>query len=412
MAAGSRLQWLDKHRFIFNDFDPDNNQYIARIWDMAEKKEIATLTKPIQTLIDSDNFPSLNYQRLAKLRPDYGYFNLDANDYDLTDTEQDGIYKVNITTGEHQLVYALADIISHDSKNQMRRLNHKINHLMISPNGKKMLMLHRMFDGQRRFGRLLLGDVDGTKLVTLPGDDMISHYCWADDDTIICYMRTNEAGDGYYQIKLSENRAYLMKTISDVLLGDGHPSFAGHNQFITDTYPDRYGYQRLYHCNSETNKVTLASFYHPRRYSSVTRCDLHPRVSTDGLHCYFDTVTAGRRRLFTNCGKTLMFAKLQSYKWPLTVGFVLLILNGVWQLAGAPTYLIKGGYFVFLLFYCFVLLLQAKMKMAIDGLVQIYIICLFFVVMNLLYPFQTLSVSFFQLFQPYHLILSVDFFAW
>lgn len=295
---GARLQWLDKHRFIFNDFDPDNNQYIARIWDMAGKKEIATLTKPIQTLIDSDNFLSLNYQRLAKLRPDYGYFNLDPNDCDLTDTEQDGIYKFNITTGEHKLVYALADIISHDSKNQMRRLNHKINHLMISPNGKKMLMLHRMFDGQRRFGRLLLGDVDGTKLVTLPGDDMISHYCWADDDTIICYMRTNEAGDGYYQIKLSENRAYLMKTISDVLLGDGHPSFAGHNQFITDTYPDRYGYQRLYHCNSETNKVTLlASFYHPRRYSGVTRCDLHPRVSTDGLHCYFDTVNAGRRRL-------------------------------------------------------------------------------------------------------------------
>lgn len=104
-----------------------------------------------------------------------------------------------------------------------------------------------------------------------------------------------------------------------------------------------------------------------------------------------------------------MFAKLQSYKWPLTVGFVLLILNGVWQLAGAPTYLIKGGYFVFLLFYCFVLLLQAKMKMAIDGLVQIYIICLFFVVMNLLYPFQTLSVSFFQLFSPIILFYLLTF---
>ena len=45
---GARLQWLDKQRFIFNDFDPHNNQYIARIWDIAGKKEIATLKKAMK----------------------------------------------------------------------------------------------------------------------------------------------------------------------------------------------------------------------------------------------------------------------------------------------------------------------------------------------------------------------------
>ena len=295
---GSRLQWLNDDRFIFNDFDPQKNRYIAKIWDIKIGEQIKVVGKPIQALIDEANYLSLNYQRLAKLRPDYGYFNLDPNNCDLSEYHQDGIWTVNIDTGKHKLLYSLASIISHDASEDFSKYEHKLNHLMLSPNKDKFIILHRMFDGQRRIGRLLLGDIDGGILKTLPGDEMVSHYCWVNDNTIICYMNTGTEGYGYYLINLDSNNADLLKSTTSLLPGDGHPSYKNGECFLTDSYPDRYGYQNLYLCSLLTEKVTmLASLFHPRQYKGVTRCDLHPRFGYNCNSVYFDSVNDGVRRL-------------------------------------------------------------------------------------------------------------------
>ena len=295
---GARLQWLSDSKFIFNDFDQENNQFQARIFDVEKGREEKAAAMPIQTRINETCFLSLNYQRLAFLRPDYGYFNLPPEACELTDLINDGVWLVNVADGSHDLLYSLANIIEAENLQKAEELSHKVNHLMLSPNGKTFVMLHRMFKGMRRSGRLLVGDIYGSPLQTLPGDTMISHYCWVDDKTLLCFMRTDSLGDGYYLIDVESTEAEFLHALTALAPGDGHPSSLGNGQFITDSYPDRYGYQKLFLGNYHLQTFReIASLYHPRDYRGVTRCDLHPRGLEPFGYCYFDSVTSGRRRL-------------------------------------------------------------------------------------------------------------------
>jgi hypothetical protein len=295
---GARLQWLSKKEFIFNDFDPEKNQYHARIFDAEKGVELAQAPMPIQTRIDDTSFLSLNYQRLARLRPDYGYFNLPPEACDVTDLRNDGIWWVNVKDGSHDLLYSMADIIEAGHLSSAEKLSHKVNHLMLSPDGQAFVMLHRMFKGGQRSGRLLVGDIAGSPLQILPGDTMISHYCWVGDKTLLCFMRTDECGDGYYLVHIDSQKAELLPGLTALTPGDGHPSSLGNGRFITDSYPDRYGYQKLMLGDYRKQTISeLASLYHARDYRGVTRCDLHPRGNVAHDYCYFDTVTSGRRRL-------------------------------------------------------------------------------------------------------------------
>lgn len=295
---GARLQWLSDSKFIFNDFDAFEQQYYARIFDVEKGCEVGRAPRPIQTRIDEKSYLSLNYQRLARLRPDYGYFNLPLEDCDVNDISNDGIWSVNIADGTDRLLYTMSDIKRAEDLLVANNVMHKINHLMLSPDGETFVMVHRMFRGGRRIGRLVLGNIFGTPLQILPGDTMVSHYCWVGDKTLLCFMRTDEKGNGYYLVHVDTKKAELLDGLTTLTPGDGHPSDLGNGQFITDSYPDRYGYQKLLlgdYCKQEISE--LGSFYHAREFEGVTRCDLHPRGHLARDYCYFDTVTSGRRRL-------------------------------------------------------------------------------------------------------------------
>lgn len=49
---------------------------------------------------------------------------------------------------------------------------HKVNHIMLCPNGKRFMVLYRWFNGQRKYTRLITCNVDGTD-----GSVYASHFC-------------------------------------------------------------------------------------------------------------------------------------------------------------------------------------------------------------------------------------------
>ena len=290
---GSMVQWLDNQTVIFNDLVEGN--LVARAINIETQAE-KLIPLPIQTLHPvGKEALSLNYKRLDKMRPEYGY-TVAANNFtsDLPYSE-DGIWHIDLETGETQLIITLESLINQQPRPEMANCQHKVNHIMYSPQGKKYVFMHRWLGSNGKFSRLYVADSTGIKL--LLDDRMVSHYSWQDERHLLAWARTRENGDRYYLINVdTSERQVIGKDTLDVY-GDGHPSFSPDRRWIlTDSYPDKARQQHLLLYEIATgNLIEIASFLAPLKYSAKERCDLHPRWSPDGKWISVDATYQGKR---------------------------------------------------------------------------------------------------------------------
>ena len=303
---GCRAQWISESKFIYNTFD--SGKYKAAIIDMENFPEVAETKRfdmPVQDAYREDYFLSINYRRIMALRPDYGYRNMPKiSKEEISDLNHDGIWKVDMKSGKAEMALTLADVALFYPKDSFTDSQHKVNHLMISPDGKKFIFIHRWYKGGRRHDRLLLSDFNCLKL--LADEDMVSHMCWIDDNTVFGYLR-HGGENGFYFIDVTTGIFKPCSDLTDLRSGDGHPSCHG-NWIVVDTYPDKSRMQTLILYNYKTGKlVRLLEVFHPLKFSGETRCDLHPRFSCDGKRIFFDTLFSGKRQLaYVNVEKIVM----------------------------------------------------------------------------------------------------------
>src|SRR5690606_29105152 len=104
---GSMLQWLGSapdREVIHNSFDPDSGHYTATIHDIHSGKS-RTLPRPIYAVSrDGTTAVSLDFDRLNRLRPGYGYMTAPERNADVAAPKDMGIYGMDIATGEHRLM--------------------------------------------------------------------------------------------------------------------------------------------------------------------------------------------------------------------------------------------------------------------------------------------------------------------
>lgn len=296
---GARLQWLDETSFIFNDFDSVRNKYISKVFSVEDKAISRSFDLPVQDSYKRDFFLSINYQRLMVMRPDYGYRNLSIQDSEFIDnSDNDGIWRVEFDTGNIKLLVSISDILSLNSKPEFSESKHKFNHVMISPDGSKFIFMHRYLINKRRFDRLILADSVSGDVKLLSDFGMVSHCCWVDENRIIGYMRGPKEKDSYWIIDVLTGKFTDFPNRALDLYGDGHPHVHG-DWFVTDTYPDKARMQHLILCNLKTGEISeIGEFFHGFQFHGESRCDLHPRFSSDGKSIFFDSVFTGERRLY------------------------------------------------------------------------------------------------------------------
>jgi hypothetical protein len=295
---GCRLQWFPKVRntILFNVLR--NGQYGSLVQNIKTKKILSSYSLPIYAISkDGEWGLSLNFSRLQRLRPGYGYSNIpDDTKSELCPT-YDGIYRINLSTGEKKLLFSLKSISSLFPKETMTEAEHYFNHLSFNPSCNRFMFFHLWVKDGSRFSRLFTADISGNNVFILNNEGPVSHYSWKSEKELLVYGFHQEGGFQYYLYKdLTNEKTVIGK---DHFVEDGHPSFLKNSQFIiTDTYPDKYGEQHLLLFNLQSKSLQkINQFFSPPRFRGEIRCDLHPRISPSGYLTCLDTAQSNNREM-------------------------------------------------------------------------------------------------------------------
>ncbi|HKW67400.1 MAG TPA: hypothetical protein VJP04_08940 [Terriglobales bacterium] len=300
LQQGCMLQWLGpdfSRRILYNDFR--DGAYCAVILDLPSGREQVVPAPAYAVSCDGSQALSLDFSRLHRMRPGYGYSHLPDSTAGQLCPSSPCIWRLDLACGVAAPILCYSDLADFQSRREMQGAEHKVNHLMISPSGKRFLLLHIWRRGPNaRYLRLLTADLEGGNLCSLLDDDLVSHCCYRDDDHILTWARKCGLGDGY--LLLTDRSSQAQPLWRSVLSRDGHPSYSPDGSWVvTDSYPDRQRISRVWVVCVATGEVREAArVFTPFRYEGEARCDLHPRWSRDGRRICFDAAFEGTRQSY------------------------------------------------------------------------------------------------------------------
>lgn len=290
---GARLRW-----FPGKDKEIIYNTINERKYCSVVKKITGELVRyhdlPIYDLnSDGSKALSLNFSRLQRLRPGYGYSNFsDQTESNLCPSD-DGVWVYDLGECESRLLFSLKFLSNFQPVDSMNGAEHYVNHLSWSCTGKSFLFFHIWCRDGKRCTRMFTCTAEGKELKVTA--EKASHYCWLSDDEVVVVNASNG--------KLSYDKFNINSGKREALalwmpLEDGHPTVVSDRYIVTDSYPDKYGQQKLFLCDSMEKKITsLGSFYSSPLSQGEVRCDLHPRYSESIHSVCFDSIFSGQRTI-------------------------------------------------------------------------------------------------------------------
>lgn len=292
-------QWMGPDyctRILYNDFR--EGHYCAVVYNFAEKKEEKVLPMAAYDVARDGSFIlSLDFSRLHRIRPGYGYSNLPDLTKGILCPDEGCIWKVDVVDEKVTELFKYTDFAAFEPDESMNGAEHKVNHLMISPNCKRFMVLHRWFQKGRKHTRLITVNIDKTEMYNLSDDVFVSHCYWKNDNEILSFLRKKETGNHYYLMK---DKTQEYKMYWPRLATDGHCSYSPDGKLIvTDSYPNRKRMAFVYLCREEqVQPVRIAKVFSPFKYDNDCRCDLHPRWNREGTKICIDSVHEGKRGLY------------------------------------------------------------------------------------------------------------------
>lgn len=279
---GARLRWHPtlQNAVMYNDVEGE--RYVCRIVDL-EEGPIQTVGRALYDITPDGRYGlSLNYSRLQRLRPGYGYDTLPDATAGETVPANDGIFLVDLQTGQEKLIISYEQLVQM-APEAAGEINY-VNHISISPDGSRFLFFHLWTPavGTRWHGTLCTARLDGSELRCLEDGSIPSHYCWnGSDRLLITSVGFGGTASYYYLYDLSAGTRKKLE--HPRLVQDGHPSFLRDGRrFLTDTYPLSGSMQQLFLSDEAGEGHTpICKIYSDPRLFDEKRCDLHPRLTPD-----------------------------------------------------------------------------------------------------------------------------------
>lgn len=297
---GTMLQWLGSapdREVIYNSIVDGKPAAIVR--DVHSGKT-RTLARPIYAVSnDGRQAVTLDFARLHRLRPGYGYASYDERFADDPAPESLGIWHLDLATGADRQILNLKQLAAFQPDARFTGAHHWVNHLQFNPGGTRFVFLHRWrVDLKPWSTRIFTAKPDGTDLRLHLDTGMVSHFDWRDDATILAWVKTPKDGNKFALIDVATNGLTLVG--DGVLTQDGHCSYSPDRKWIlNDTYPDKNRLQWLMLYHPEKNRRhDLNQFPSPKQFTGPFRCDMHPRWNRDGTQVCFDGCHDPERQVY------------------------------------------------------------------------------------------------------------------
>lgn len=294
---GCMAQWVGPDfatKVIYNDFR--SGKFVSVLFNIEDMEEERVYSMPVYDVSRDGKFAmSLDFSRLHRLRPGYGYSNLP----DLTEgnnvPNETALWKLDLLNGEVEDLMTYSDFTTFEPRDVMRGAEHKINHIMINPTGRRMMILHRWYLNGEKFTRLVTVNTNGKNLYNLNENNFTSHSYWKNDKDILTFARKEKEGKGYFML---HDGTQDYKFLWPELNTDGHMSYSPDGKrIVTDTYPNRKRMASLF-VNSDSTVTEVGRVYAPFKYDNDVRCDLHPRWNRMGNQICIDSVHEGKRAMY------------------------------------------------------------------------------------------------------------------
>ena len=299
---GCMLQWLpgSKTRVLWND--RQGGRFVCHLLDVQTRQR-TTIPHPVYAVCpDGKSAVSVDFHRIADVRPGYGYAGLEDPYADDLAPQDSGVFHIDLETGSARLIISLAEIARRGPiPNEQLGMKHYFNHLLFNPDGSRFIALHRWrYPNGRRLTRLITARPDGSALRIVIPNGYASHFIWRDPQHILAQSREWLGEAKWNNFLFQDREGGRVEAVGHgVLDPSGHLSYLPGNAWIlNDTYPhgaERMQTPHLYHLQTD-RRIDLGNFHLPAIYTGEWRVDTHPRFSPDSRYVCIDAPVGDQGR--------------------------------------------------------------------------------------------------------------------
>ena len=287
---GSRLMWSNVCENTLFYLDAKNYAIVTKEINIVSG-EIKTY--PFQAFcLDSNDegFYGLNYSRLFKSRPGYGYLIEGFN----SSLSNDGLLYYSILKGKSRLIASYDELFKIINISTFELTEIRLNHIQLNYDGSKLIFLLRYNHNQEDISHMIILNTNSEVFSVLPFGPHISHACWMSNDEIVLWAKHSENKEpAFYHYNINLNTTTKLD-----IQRDGHPFKIDDNKFICDTYNNSARQRELFTYSLDNHtKKHLGKFYSGIRYSGSKRCDLHPRINRKRDKFLIDVSYTGKRNI-------------------------------------------------------------------------------------------------------------------
>jgi hypothetical protein len=334
---GAMAQWINYpggELILYNT--SSGNQAHALLVDHRGQR-IKKIERAIYSLSPDHQWAaSIDFGRLQKVRPGYGYAGVRGEFSDQPSPDMDGLWLINLRTDEARLVVSY-HVLAQEILPRGEVSSHWIDHIEFSPDGQWLVFLHRWLaaDGGLLTRVIALNRQTGATNCLLDCGaaghgvwlDSAHYGIWGRRSTLASRARTNPSAQWpLMQMAIRLARRFIpaavkgrihQETFLSIHMIDesskdvqpqipmrhrqGHPSLRPGGQWlVSDTLPDQEGRRTLFISSLDGKYyIPLITVTHPpESANSPFRCDLHPRWDRAGHSICIDSMHEGFRGMY------------------------------------------------------------------------------------------------------------------